>query len=391
MALSGAIGYAQSLDAREAGLQAANRALNQLGESSATFAIVIYSYRYDFQLILNGIASLLGNTPVIGFSTTAGLTDGKQLTQSVIVALLSSEDIKAEAHWFPAFAQSGEDVATRMLQLLGYQRQPAESILAFGDGFNGDAEQLCASIPGKFPLTGGLSCGDMHASMAYQFAGGQGGSGGLAAAFLRGKIKVGVGAAHGWQPVGPRARITRARGFWLRMLDNHPSSETYARLFGYSTREWANAPLNQMARLYPLGLDQGRGSDDLNIRSPLRVEADGSFRMNVQMREGTDAYVMVGDPTACKVAAANAATQALDSLGSARPVLALVMVDTAWQILLQAEPAAELLAVQKVLGPNMPIAGGYTLGQIIPGVKNQSPSYLNQHISVIIFAEPVEG
>jgi hypothetical protein len=375
MALSGAIGYAQSLDAREAGLQATNRALNQLGEGSATFAIVIYTYRYDFQQILNGIASLLGNTPVIGFSTSAGLADGKQHVQSVIVALLSSEDLKAETHWF---------------QLLGYQRQPAESILAFGDGFNGDAEQLCESIPGKFPLTGGLSNGDMYASMAYQFAGTQGGSGGLAAAFLRGKIKVGVGVAHGWQPVGPRARITRSRGFWLRMLDNRPSAEMYARLFGYTVREWTTAPLNQLARLYPLGVDQGKGSEDLIIRSPLRVEADGSFRMNVQMREGTDAYIMVGDPTACKVAAGKAAEQALASLGSAKPVLALVLVDSAWQTLLQAEPAAELIAIQNVLGEKLPLAGGYTLGQIMPGGKGQSPGYLNQHISVILFGEPLE-
>jgi hypothetical protein len=148
--------------------------------------------------------------------------------------------------------------------------------------------------------------------------------------------------------------------------------------------------LNQMARLYPLGLDQGQGSEELSIRSPLRVEADGSFRMNVQMREGSDAYIMVGDPTACKVAASDAAKQALDALGNARPVLALIMVDTAWQMLLQAEPAAELLAVQKVLGPNLPLAGGYTLGQIVPGTKKQSPSCLNQHISVILFGEPAE-
>jgi hypothetical protein len=122
----------------------------------------------------------------------------------------------------------------------------------------------------------------------------------------------------------------------------------------------------------------------------LRVEADGSFRMNVQMREGTDAYIMVGDPTACKVAAGKAAEQALASLGSAKPVLALVLVDSAWQTLLQAEPAAELIAIQNVLGEKLPLAGGYTLGQIMPGGKGQSPGYLNQHISVILFGEPLE-
>jgi hypothetical protein len=38
------------------------------------------------------------------------------------------------------------------------------------------------------------------------------------------------------------------------------------------------------------------------------------------------------------------------------------------------------------LGTKIPIAGGYTLGQIVPG-ENASPKFLNQHIVVIAFGE----
>ena len=165
-------------------------------------------------------------------------------------------------------------------------------------------------------------------------AGNQTGTGSLSAAFLRGNLRMGVGYAHGWDPVGSQFRVTRSRGFWLRTLDGRPASETYAELFGYPARDWAFPPLNYLARLYPLGVEQG---DELIVRAPIRVEADGSFRMNANVRDGIDAYLLVGSNAACEKAAGQAAQQALLALGNAKPFFALVLVDVAWQMLLKAK------------------------------------------------------
>ncbi len=74
MTLLAAVGKARALDGREAGLQATHQALNGLGSITPVFGIVISSYQYDAQEVINGIAGLIGNTPVIGFSTPAGMT-----------------------------------------------------------------------------------------------------------------------------------------------------------------------------------------------------------------------------------------------------------------------------------------------------------------------------
>jgi hypothetical protein len=232
------------------------------------------------------------------------------------------------------------------------------------------------------PIVGGLSSGDLQTGSNYQIAGTQAGTGGLAAAILRGAARVGIGFAHGWDPVGGQFRVTRSRGFWLRTLDARPTSETYAQIFGYAARDWAFPPLNYLARLYPLGVEQG---EQLVIRSPLRVEADGSFRMNATVRDGLDAYLLVGSRASCQAAAQKAVQQALMQLDEAKPVFALVLVDIAWQMLLKSTPGAEITAVQDILGPNVPIAGGYTLGQIAP--FKGAPQFLNQHMLVIVFGE----
>ncbi len=383
MTLFGSVGVAQALDGREAGLQATHQALNRINSNAPNFGLVFSSHQYQAREVLSGVSSLLGESPVLGFSTPAGITNNGHHPHSVVVALLSG-DFHAETQWFPGYAQSGRETGSKIAQYVS-ARVERQAVISFADGFNGDAEQFCSAIStlSNNPLVGALSSGDLHTGGTYQLASNQTGSGGLAAAFLRGNIRMGVGYSHGWEPVGNQFRVTRSRGFWLRTLDGRPASETYSHLFGYPARDWAFPPLNYLARLYPLGVEQG---DELVVRSPIRVEADGSFRMNAAIRDGIDAYLLVGTKLSCERAAQQAAQQAMLQLGDAKPVLALVFVDVAWQMLLKAQPGTEINAVQEIIGTKIPIAGGYTLGQIVPE-EGASPKFLNQHIVVVMFGE----
>jgi hypothetical protein len=385
MTLFAAVGQARSLDGREAGLQATHQALNGLGSNTPFIGMVITSYQYDAQQVVNGVASLTGNMPLIGFSTPAGMTTAGLHPHSVVVALLAGSDVRVDVQWLPGYTQGSREVAQHLAELL--KQKTNQPCLFFADGFNADAEQLCASLPAGTNLIGALSSGDLHTGNAYQIGGALSGAGGLALARLEGAIKVGVGYGHGWQPVGTHFRVTRSRGFWLRTLDGRPASEVYAHLFGYPTRDWGFPPLNHLARVYPLGLEQLDKS--LLIRSPLRVEADGSFRMNANVSDGSDAYLLTGSLSACQTAARAAVEQALAVLGRSRPVLALVLADIGWQMLFEAQPGADIAAVSEALGKKVPIAGGYTLGQVVPS-KEGTPHFLNQHIVVVLFGEAGE-
>lgn len=113
--------------------------------------------------------------------------------------------------------------------------------------------------------------------------------------------------------------------------------------------------------------------------------------MNALLRDGSDGYLLIGSPADCYKAARQAAQDALTKLGPAKPILAVVLVDAAWQTILEAKPGAEIQAIREVLGDDLPIAGGYTLGQIVPAEENEEhPSFLNQHIVVMIFSEKKE-
>jgi len=383
MPLTASIGYAQALNGREAGLQATHQALNRLGSGSPGFGFVVASHQYQAREVVSGVSGLLGDTPMIGFSSPVCLAGDGLHPNSVLVGLLAG-DFQAETRWMPGYAQSGRETGAQLSRQIAEQAD-SRGLFFFADGFNGDADQLCSALAtGTVLLAGGLSSGDLHTGHSYQIAGPQNGTGALTAAILRGNLRVGVGVAHGWNPVGSQFRVTRSRGFWLRTLDGRPASETYAQLFGYPAREWAFPPLSHLARLYPLGVEQG---EQLVIRSPIRVEADGSFRMNVPVRDGADAYLLVGSRAACEQAAQTAAQQALQQLGGSKPAFAFLLVDVAWEMLLKSHPGAEIQAVQDILGKDVQIAGGYTLGQVVPGKESNPPQLLNQHIVVIVFGE----
>lgn len=382
MTLNAAVGYAQALNGREAGLQATHQALNALGSANPGLGIIIASHQYQARDVVNGVSSLLGDTPLIGLSSPVGITTDGLHPNSVIVALLNG-DFQAETHWMPGYAQSGRETGTQLIRQISEKEDP-RALLFFADGFNGDADQLCSTLQEKnVTLVGALSSGDMHTGHSYQLVGSQTGAGALAGTILHGDLRVCIGYDHGWNPVGSHFRVTRSRGFWLRTLDGRPASETYAQLFGHPAREWAFPPLSHLARLYPLGVEQG---DQMVVRAPIRVEADGSFRMNAPVRDGVDAYLLVGNRASCEKAAQKAAQQALQQLNGDKPEFVLVLVDVAWEMLLKSHPGTEIMAVQDILGRDVPIAGGYTLGQIVPGKEDGIPQLLNQHIVVIAFA-----
>src|SRR3972149_6424558 len=154
-------------------------------EGAKACSFVIASHQNQAREVASGVSSLLGNPPMIGFSSPAGLTTEGIHPNSVIVVLLAG-DIQAETHWMPGYAQSARETGAKLSKQAADQKD-VRALVFFADGFNGHADQLCNALPnGSFALAGALSSGDLHTGHSYQIAGPQTGTGALAAAFLVG-------------------------------------------------------------------------------------------------------------------------------------------------------------------------------------------------------------
>ncbi len=133
MTLVGSVGSAQALDGREAGLQAAHQALNGIGANAPGFGLVVASHQYQAREVLNGVSSLLGDAPVLGFSSPAGLTNNGQHSHAVVVAVLAGSMLQHVSNGNPSSVLQMDSMETqnnfversRLIPMLWLERFPA--------------------------------------------------------------------------------------------------------------------------------------------------------------------------------------------------------------------------------------------------------------------------
>lgn len=378
------VGQSFALDGREACIQAIEEARQKILHEAdhIVMAFIFASREYNLQSVLSGATAQLRTTPLFGFSTEGQISSNGQHQRSLVVALLAGDDFTVQANWWPDFSHTTplkiqEILTTLMLDTIG----GTENLLLLNvDGIHGEHNAFCQALPFKNCATfGTLTGGHDRQKSAFQIGGLTGGEHGLSAALFQGHLKASVGVAHGWQPIGKYFEISKTEDLWIRKLNDQPAAETYAALFGQQARDWAFPPLNRLVRLYPLGLEN---ENTLQVKAPLLVEVDGSIRMTTHVPQGGVGHLLVGSTTTCLEAARQATQQALTGLGSARPILALVFADIAWKMLFETQPGQEISPIREVLGPNIPVAGGYTLGQIY--THSKGVEVLNQHIEIVL-------
>jgi len=371
-------------------MQATQRALDQLGAARPVLALVFVSQEFNTAEVLTGLVGLLGDTPIWGFSTLRPVTDEGDQPRSVVVALLTGSDLKAQVQWWPHYSQDSAGTARQIAQSLRQETLISNDILCVADGINCNLTPFCQAMESvPIGVSGCMAAGEQALGKTYQIGKNQSGPGSVSIALLGGRFRVGSAVAHGWRPVGAFFRATRTRDVWLQALDGAPAIESYARYLGHTPREWAAPPLTDMARLYPLGVETEAGSASLMIRSALRVEVDGSLRMSAPVPEGAVVHLMIGDPSACLEAAQAAARGALAALGQARPLLAVALIDVAWGYLFETHPNQVASALKQVLG-DVPLVGAYTLGQITRASEKAPLQIHNQNLELVLIGETNE-
>ena len=413
MSLNTAIGIGQAIDGKEAALEASRQALDRLEKAAPVLALVFSACEYPRQDIMDGVTPLLGNTPVFEISTILPLAGNAYLPRAVVVTLIGGSDLKAQSRWFPGYAANPQLFANRLLpefldgapstpglarpdlmqtrkltgSLYSERANPDRSakLLFLGvDGLDGNTEQVCAAVSGKkMAVAGYTSGGKQCPAPGYSLAGNQAGEGVLSAALLNGSFQVGSGASHGWQPVGPSYTVTSTEGNRVLELDGNPAALVYSQILGHPIHDWVTSPLNELIRLYPLGIERA-DTPEWVVRSPLKVDVDGSLLMNAPVRQGSAAHLLVGSVQSCLKAAQAAAQQAMTALSPSRPALALVFADAAWQMLMEPEGNPEIQAIRSVIGEEVPLVGGYSFGQFARSDTAQPLVFLNQHIEIVL-------
>ncbi len=384
MARLAVYGSAYGLDGRDAAMKATQKALDQLGALKPVLAIALVAEEFNMKEAMSGLAGLLGDTPLWGFSTVRPFCEDREELNSVVVLVLAGTDLKAQVQWYSNFSQDSQETARQLMRALRQELLLPQAVMLAADGVAGNMGPVCSGLAELATSVGGaLASGGYSSGKTYLMGKNQSGPGGLAAAILGGRFRLSCGYSHGWRSTGAHFTVTKATDMWVKELDGRAPAEVYQTLFNRPAREWAFPPLTDLIRLYPLGVEGLPGSPNLQVRSPLRMEVDGSLRMNTPVPEGSVVHLMLGDPGRCLEAIEEAAQEAIRGLGNARAMAALVFVDIAWLNLFETRTQEIPQAIQEAMG-SVPVLGAYTLGQVIRASATNQPEVLNQGIGIIL-------
>ena len=369
--ITATIGWSISTDAGQAGREAAERAQAQQSGRSPQLAIVLGSSWFDQPSLLQGIRSVVHQTPLVGASTAGEIIPNGPLSHSCVVLLLSSEGMACSVGVGEgvdrAPREAGQQAAYTAMQ--GFRGTQRSGFLLFGDGLvtsYADVIRGLQEVVGTGSLiAGGLAGDDLRYTKTYQYYNDRVMSGAVVGVLLGGAGRLGVGIEHGFAPISKPRQITRAHGNVLVELDRQPAASVYEEYFGADLiqRLRRDGPTRQ-GIAYPLGI-QCETADRRLLRNVVSFGDDGSLSCSGEILEGSWLQLMMGSRNLALDAARRSAQQAVRSLS--RVAAVLVFDSVARRTLLGPhQAAAEVTCLRETVGLSVPVVGCYTYGEQAP-------------------------
>lgn len=388
------VGSSKKSDSYQAGREAAAQAMNHMGLSTADFVLVFASVRFEAEALLKGIRSVTKEAALVGCSTAGEITSEGPSKRSVVVVVWQSDKLTATPgighNLSGAARQAGEEAAFGPARA---KLQNPHVFLMFPDGMSGNVAEglrgVQMTLGRSFPIVGGAAGDDFLFKKSFQFHHQQVHSNSIVGALLAGPIAIGIGARHGWRPLGKPRLVTRAAANVVHELDGKSAVNIYEDYFGKEAQELAQGALARMSIIYPLGMPI-EGEEEYLLRNVLKMTPQGTLAYTGEVPEGSVVRLMMGSREHALTAAKVAARQAMDGVKNRMPRLAFVFSSASRARLFGRHAHEEIRCIQQVIGEKVPLAGFYGYGEIAPLSSERylgQAHYHNETLVILVVAE----
>jgi len=322
--------------------------------------------------------------------STGGQIRGTDVSDDEIAAVALQFDatrVKLVAHGVDDIGRSracGEDIGRSLIA------DDLAGIFILSDGLKVNGARLVAGVASiigdDIPLTGGLA-GD-GAAFTETLVGADGAPqpGMVGAVGFYGKaVRIGHGSAGGWDPFGPRRRVTHAQGNILFALDGQPALDLYERYLG----EEDIKGLPGTALLFPLIIQDPERPEHEVVRTIVGINRDDrSLIFAGDVPEGWMARLMRGNFDNLAAGAAEAARQADAGLGTdfSGDAVSVIVSCIGRRLLLGQRVTDEVEAAVNELRAKTHL-GFFSYGEISPHAVSGCCELHNQTMTVTALSE----
>ena len=395
MALLVGVGSSENKNPVEAVNEAWEQASQPLGGQIPSFLMLLASpTAYDQQKLLDQLESKSPQPVMIGCSTSGEITNAGPKDNSIALMAVYSDQIK----FVPGLGKdiktdartAGKSFAESVREKTDQQNPRAALILPDGLAGNGaDIVRGILDIFGQsFILAGGSAGDDFLFKKTHQYLNYSLMTNNVVGIGLYGQFTFGIGVRHGWIPIGTSRKVTKSKSNIVYELDGKPAIQFYEDQFGKDKVVVSlTEPLAKLAITYPLGIVL-EGQSEYLIRDPITVDEKGAITCAAEIPEGSEVYIMIGSREEAIAAAEDAAKKALDQLKGKQPKAIFLFNCIARKKLLMNKKKQEIDAIQKILGPEVPLIGFYTYGEQAPMAgKTITCSFHNETDVLFVLAE----
>ncbi|MBF0585730.1 FIST C-terminal domain-containing protein [Prosthecochloris sp. N3] len=372
-----ACGMSSRQDSREAGREAASRAIDRLGGTAG--ALVVFGAAcYDHERLLEGVSLVVPDVPMAGGSTAGEICGGNVHAESVVVIAFARNGLHAAAVLGRQVSGNPGAAASDMAAaMMAAGCSGKSSLLVFPDGMNGDSPSMLDALMERLgrdvEIVGGCPGDDERFSQTFQYCNGRVYQDAVSALVIchDRSDRTGIGVGSGFESIGNSFICTSSLGNIVREFDHVPALELYREFLGPEL----SMRMPGIFMEYPFGLIDEHASSEhdpcFQLRSGVAaLEHDGSIIMTASIPEGSELTLTAGSRGDVIRGARMAAEQARRTLGGAEPELVIMFSCVGRKMVLGRRVREEVDAVRECLGRDVPVAGFYTYGEIGPVDKS---------------------
>ena len=382
-------GHTTLVNAKEAGRALGQEIKNAMEGVSPDVAIVFASSVYAYQELLEAIQDECHPVILVGCSSAGEFAGSRSANQSASILAINSSDMYFNVSIGRDLKESPLEAARQCvagLKGLNKIEFAYRTGLVLTDALAGYAEELIDHINiasgGSYQLFGGGAGDDAKFHKTHVFHGTQVYENAVVMLEILSNKPVGIGAAHGWKPVGKLMRVTEAKGNRIFSLNAIPMEEVFAEFALESGQIFDRTNPMPFFLNNVIGIQVG---EDYKLRVPLFLHDDGSITFAAEIENGATVRLMSASINSSCDAARLATEAALSALGDAEHACSLVFDCAATRLRLGHEFGDELSAVEISLGSSNYV-GCNTYGQIVR-VQGQFNGFHNCTAVVCAFPE----
>ncbi|AFZ72432.1 FIST N-terminal domain-containing protein [Natronobacterium gregoryi] len=331
-------GVAVGDDGFEVGKAAAARAADGLEtDGRVDFGQVFCSPEYDYEAVLAGIRSVVGDEAnLIGSSSSGEFTEETSTEGSVTVALVASDTIRFFSGIGTDLSDGVASAVNEALESLpasvaGY---PHRSAIVLHDGLAGVGDQVAVATQRNLghdtSFVGGSAGDDLAMEATHVFHDGRIETDAVVVGLLASKTPVTISVDHGHSPISEPLTVTQSEGGRVLEFDGEPAFEAWrevvepyleerGRAVDFDALEDGSLELLGLLTEFEFGIEEGRGASDdgYKIRWPgLSLTTEGYLDFPVGVPEGTELRVMHSPKPDQIESARDTARDAVENTGS---------------------------------------------------------------------------